>query len=241
VVDLKIINNIQEVEDLLVREHLVALTALLILNHRIIVGFYITSGDQGYMEVSEVEFNQLGRLLFQPTRTRIAVYGLKRIWEELEVPGIDASDLNLHLIIDTKLMAYLLNPDAGREEPEGLSRSHLAHEYLNEDYPHMAVEVRDRGYPEAFRDALVRDARTIFRLAEVLPTRMDRDLYNLYQRLELPLMQVLDSMHQTGIGIDEFRAEQELQQLRKEMHLLEGRITDGVPVDFLLIRNYLNS
>ena len=143
-IDFKILNNIQEVEELLGREQLVALTAPLILDHTVIVGFYNTSGDQGCIEVPEVEFNQLGRLLFQPTRTRIAVHGLKRIWEYLD---IGTSELDLDLVTDTKLMAYLLNPDAGREEAEGLSLSHLAHEYLNEDYPHMAVEVRDKGYP----------------------------------------------------------------------------------------------
>jgi hypothetical protein len=92
VVDLKIINTIQEVEDLLVREQQIALTAPLILDKMVIVGFHTASGDQGCMQVSEVEFNQLGRLVFQPTRARIAVHGLKRIWEYL---GIGKSELDL--------------------------------------------------------------------------------------------------------------------------------------------------
>jgi hypothetical protein len=83
VVDLKIINNIQDVGDLLVREQQTALTAPLILDHTVIVGFHGISGDQGCMEVSKLEFNEVGRLLYQPTHTRIAVHGLKRIWEYL--------------------------------------------------------------------------------------------------------------------------------------------------------------
>jgi DNA polymerase I len=128
-------------------------------------------------------------------------------------------------------MAYLLNPDGDREQAEGLSLTHLAHEYLNEDYPHMALEVRDKCYPEAFYDALVRDARTVYRLAEVLPARMDKDLYELYRRVELPLMLVLDNMRRVGAGIDDDRAYEELQLIQQEMNLLAHRITDGVPVD----------
>jgi DNA polymerase I len=228
VVDFKILKKIQEVEGLLGRGQLIALTAPLLLDHTVIVGFYRTSGDNGCMEVSEVEFNQSRRLLFQPTRTRIAVHGLKRIWEYL---NIDTSELDLDLVIDTKLMAYLLNPDAGREQAEGLSLTHLAHEYLNEDYPHMALEVRDKCYPEAFYDALVRDARTIHRLAEALPDQMDKALYDLYQHVELPLMHVLDSMRKTGIGIDGNRASVEIQRLGRELDSLTQKITGGAPVD----------
>jgi DNA polymerase I len=224
----KIINNIQQVEEFLTEEQLVALTAPLILDKTVMVGFHSISGDQGCMVIPRLDFKQAGKLLFQPTHTRIAVNGLKQIWEYL---GISNPELNLDLVTDTKLMAYLLNPDVGRDRAEDLSLTHLAHEYLNEDYPHMAVELRDHDIVAPFHEALVRDAQTIFQLAEILPTRMDASLSRLYRDLELPLMLVLNGMHQTGIGIDGLRAVQELQQLRQEMHLLEGRITDGVPVD----------
>jgi DNA polymerase I len=228
VVDFKILNKIQEVEELLGKEHPIALTAPLILDLTVIIGFYNTSGDQGCMEIPRVDINGLGNLLFQPARTKIAVHGLKRVWEFLD---IGTSRLDLDFVTDTKLLAYLLNPDAGREDAEGLSLSHLAHEYLNEDYPHMAVEVRDNGIPAAFHEALIRDARTIYRLAEMLPCQMNKALFNLYQRLELPLMHVLDAMRRVGIGIDGDRARAELQRLRLELDSLAHKITGGVPVD----------
>jgi DNA polymerase I-like protein with 3'-5' exonuclease and polymerase domains len=136
--------------------------------------------------------------------------------------------LDLDLVKDTKLMAYLLNPDAGEE---GLCLSHLAHEYLDEDYTHVAVEVRDRGYSEAVHDALVHDARTILRLAEALPAQMDSSLSKLYRDLKLPLMHVLDSMRRVGIGIDGDRARGELQRLRQDLDSLTITITEGAPVD----------
>lgn len=201
--DLRIINNIQEVEELLSEEQLISLAAPLIMDHTVFVGFYSTSEDQGCIEIPEVEFNPLGRLLFQPSHTKIAVHGLKRIWETLD---ISTSDLDLDRLIDTKLLAYLLDPDAGHEDAEDLSLTHLAHEYLNDYYPHMAVEMRGNRIPEAIHEALVRDARTIFRLAEVLPQQMDPDLFNLYRRVELPLMHVLGrvcgarELALTGVG-----------------------------------------
>jgi DNA polymerase I-like protein with 3'-5' exonuclease and polymerase domains len=231
VTDFKIFNNIQQVEEFVSKEELVALTAPLVLDDTVIVGFYSTSGDQGCMEIPRLEFNPLAKLLFQPTHTRIAVHGLKRIWEALEAPDIGTSELNLDLVTDTKLMAYLLNPDAGRDRAEDLSLIHLAHEYLNEDYPHMAVELRHHNILAPFHEALVRDAHTVFRLAEILPIRMDSSLWKLYRELKLPLLLVLNSMHRVGIGIDSLRAEQELLQYREEMQLLELRITQGGPVD----------
>jgi DNA polymerase I-like protein with 3'-5' exonuclease and polymerase domains len=96
---------------------------------------------------------------------------------------------------------------------------------------HIAPEVRDKGISPAFHDALVSDARTIFRLAEALPAKMDEGLCDLYQRLELPLMLVLDGMRRTGIGIDGDRARAELQRVRQDLGTLDQRITSGVPVD----------
>jgi DNA polymerase I len=223
-----ICNKFQEVEELLSREGLVAFTAPLIMDERVFVGFCGSPGDSGCIEVSLAEFSLLGKLLFQPTRTKIAVHGLKRIWEYLD---LGTSELDLDLVNDTKLMAYLLNPDSGRGEAEGLSLTHLAHEYLNEEYPHMAVEVRDKGVPTAIHEALASDARTIFRLSEVLPAEMDRDLYNLYRRVEVPLMHVLHGMRQVGIGIDGERARHELHSLQQELASLTATITEGLAVD----------
>lgn len=227
-VDLRIINTIQEVKELLNSGQLIALTAPLILDQEVIVGFHGTFGDHGCIEIPRVDLKKVCRLLYQPTRTRIAVHGLKRIWE---ARGIGTSELDLDLIIDTKLMAYLLNPDAGKEDAAGLSLSHLAHEYLNEDYPRMAVEVRDKGFSTGFHEAMVRDAQTILRLAEVLFPAMDLSLFNLYRDVELPLMLVLDSMRRAGIGIDSDRARWELQRLRQDLDSLTQKITDGIPVD----------
>jgi DNA polymerase I-like protein with 3'-5' exonuclease and polymerase domains len=201
------------------------------LDHTVIIGFYRSSEDQGCIEIPEVEFIPIARLLYQPAFTKIALPGLKRIWEELEAPSIGNSELDLDLVTDTKLLAYLLNPDAGREGAEDLSLTHLAHEYLHEDYPHLAVEVRNKGTVTALHEVLVRDAHTIFRLAQALPSKMDRDLFNLYRRMELPLMHVLDCMRRVGIGIDGDRAHAELQQLRPELDSLADRITEGALVD----------
>jgi hypothetical protein len=84
VVDLKIINNIQEVEEPLDKGQLVALTAPLILDQKVLVGFHNTSGDQGCIEIPRVEF-QRGRKIPLSTDP----HENSRTWTETEmgVPG----------------------------------------------------------------------------------------------------------------------------------------------------------
>ncbi len=93
----------------------------------------------------------------------IRVHGLKRIWEFLD---LNTDDLDLKLITDTKLLAYLLDPDAG--EINGLTLTHLAYQYLGEEYPHVASEVQDKGVIKAQKETLMRDAQIIWHLSQEL-------------------------------------------------------------------------
>ena len=87
------------------------------------------------------------------------MHGLKRIWEFLD---LNTDELDLKLVTDTKLLAYLLDPDAG--ETNGLTLTHLAYQYLGEEYPHVASEVQDKGVLKALRESLMRDAQVIWSL-----------------------------------------------------------------------------
>ena len=74
------------------------------------------------------------------------MHGLKRIWEFLD---LNADELDLKLITDTKLLAYLLDPDAG--ETDGFTLTHLAYHYLGKEYPHVTSEAQDKGILESFK------------------------------------------------------------------------------------------
>ncbi len=79
----------------------------------------------------------------------------------------------MRYLSDTKLMAYLLDPDSVRslkneyssEEPEGLTLAFLARRYLGENYPYKVEEIYQSADSNLLADMLSFDARVVFRLA----------------------------------------------------------------------------
>jgi DNA polymerase I len=207
----------------------VALTAPLVLEDQALVGYHSSTSHCGTCAViPSVELLTAGRMLYEPRTAFIKVHGLKRIWEALDVPDGEPRYVNLDLVHDTKLMAYLLDPDAG---DQGLTLSVLAAQYLQEEYPHRALDIRDKDYPGAFYAALAYDAAVIWRLSEVLPTIMSTALLKLYRQLELPLILILDQMRREGIGVDGVTCIRERERIQAEMSALAGLITGNRDVD----------
>ena len=79
----------------------------------------------------------VGESLYLPSDRHIIVHGLKRIWEYLDIGD---PDLDTKLITDTKLMAYLLDPDLGKEQD--LIISNLVHLYEMPEYSYRMLDVR---------------------------------------------------------------------------------------------------
>jgi DNA polymerase I len=183
-------------------------------------------------------------IYFQVNTPRI-FHGLKRIWEFLDDRGLHTDNgidnhLDIHNITDTKLQAYLLDPDSARPEAddndenlreERLTLAHLASRYLGEDYPYRHTDIHKDKSIEAFADILSHDALLIYRLAAELPSRMSKELYKLYQDLELPLLVVLDNMRRAGIGVDGETCAREVHRMEREMAVLAQEISGGEEVD----------
>jgi DNA polymerase-1 len=100
---------------------------------------------------------------------------------------------------DTALMAYLLDPGEGKYALEDLALRHLALELRSADAEPGTldfggeVEVEQAG----------RRAAVVLRLADALAQAVDaRELTDLYERFELPLVRVLAKMESAGIRID---------------------------------------
>jgi DNA polymerase I len=201
-----------------------AVTAPLLMEDELLIGYFSADGS-GCAVIPAADAHKCARMLYQPKTSAVRVHGLKRIWEAL---NIGTRDVNLDLIHDTKLMAYLLDPDAG---DEGLTLSALAAQYLGEEYPHRILDIRDIGYPAAFHEALAYDAEVIWNLAEQLSSIMPDELRKLYRELELPLMIILDEMRRTGIGVDGYTAVKERARVKAEMSNLASAITQGREVD----------
>jgi DNA polymerase I-like protein with 3'-5' exonuclease and polymerase domains len=206
----------------------IAITAPLFVDDITLIGFHSPLGESGCVEVPRDELQQVAAWLYQPQAFPMVVHGLKRIWESLE---LNIDEVDFKLITDTKLMAYLLDPDAG--EGGGLTLTHLAYQYLGRHYPHMAVEVRDRGVQQASQEALMRYAGIIWSLGKELPRHMSKDLYRLYRDLELPLMVVLHRMRRVGIGVDGAAAIKERIRVTRELSDLEQRIKGGQEINLM--------
>ena len=99
-------------------ERMIALTAPLVIHERVLVGYAWSHEESSCMEIPYEHFLSLREDLYHRVTTPIAVHGVKRIWEYLDElvpsPEADSDARNTGHVQDTKLMAYLLDPDSAR-------------------------------------------------------------------------------------------------------------------------------
>jgi DNA polymerase-1 len=101
---------------------------------------------------------------------------------------------------DTAVMAYLLDPAEGKYRLEDLALRYLS---LEVHSPDAETEGRLDLDGDTAVDENGRRAAAVLRLAGVLEEALDaRELTDLYQRFELPLIPVLAKMEEAGILID---------------------------------------
>ena len=177
---MKILTSISKIQsnlDFYQGEIPVACSAPFMTSDRVMIGLYGTGLGHACIEVSLQEFENLKSFLYEPQTFRLAIHGIKRIWSSLNLGSLES---NTHLILDTELMSYLLNSGASRES---YTLSHLAHEYLHEDYPLWLQEIADRPYLQVMHEILAWDAYLIYQLAYVLNEHLhasDPDLAFMY-------------------------------------------------------------
>ncbi len=218
--------SIDQFVDIVLSSKAVALTAPLVLEETALIGICTDDGLRSCVaEIPISELGEVGEVVYVPTRPHLYIHGLKRIWEYLNISG---HGIKPNLITDTRLIAFLLNPDSG---DEGLTLSHLGREYLEEEYPYGMIHIRDDADTSAFESILAQDALIIYRLGETMPNKMDVRLYNLYRQLELPLMVILNEMRLTGIGVNGTACQEKLQEIADETERLAEEITGGREID----------
>src|SRR4030081_1150031 len=100
---------------------------------------------------------------------------------------------------DTAVMAYLLDPGEGRYRLEDLAMRFLSLEVVSPDATEGTFDFdADAGAAESGRRAAV-----LLRLADALDEALGaRELTDLYERFERPLIRVLARMEHAGILID---------------------------------------
>jgi DNA polymerase I len=200
----------------------VAITAPFIDNQRVTIGLYSIIFEYACIDTSIDEFQSIKEFLYHPQAFRLATHGIQRIWKTLELPDYDT---NAGLILDTEIMAYLLN--SGRYKSE-YSLSHLVHEHLSEEYPVWHKALADNPYPDSIRAILAYDAHLIYDLAYELLELMDKagtDLKFMYFYVEVPLIRILLEMSHYGVGVDGPQAAAVHRQVLSEREKLAQEIT----------------
>ena len=111
--------------------------------------------------------------------------------------GLGADVRTLHQ--DTALMAYLLDPAEGKYLLEDLALRYLSLEVHSPDIEEGQLDLDgSAGAEETGRRAAV-----VLRLADALAEALDaRELADLYERFERPLVRVLAKMEHAGIRVD---------------------------------------
>jgi DNA polymerase-1 len=100
---------------------------------------------------------------------------------------------------DTAVMAYLLDPAEGKYRLEDLALRYLSLEISSPDVEEGRLDFDG----QAGIDETGRRAAAILRLADVLSEALEaRELTDLYDRIERPLVRVLAKMEEAGIRLD---------------------------------------
>jgi len=122
---------------------------------------------------------------------------------------------------DTALMAYLLDPGEGKYTLEDLARRYLSVELVSPDRVEGTLDLDgDTGIEESQRRAAL-----LLPLAEALEESLRaRELLDLYERMERPLIRVLARMEHAGIRIDVGFLNELAKELNDECRRLETEI-----------------
>ena len=216
---MNIYHNIEDFVQQFTSNDTVALTAPLSVpeDSSMIIGYYNPARARGSIHLRNIQ-PHAWKELYTGKYFLLAVHGLKRIRELYQLRDLD---VQCDRVIDSRLMAHLLDP--GKDEDHGYNLNKLGYKY-RDDYPIMTGDLFALDYPDFLYQSLSHDAEMIYRLAESLNAEMDADLCRLYKEEEFPVASVLVQMHLDGIQVDQGGCQQALEQAQDELQVLEAEI-----------------
>ncbi|MFH1090635.1 MAG: DNA polymerase I, partial [Pseudomonadota bacterium] len=127
---------------------------------------------------------------------------------------------------DPMVASYLLDPGSGGHNLERIAKTYLGHDCITYE---QAVGNKKTGFdqitPEAARDYSCEDADVALMLSELLRSELKKvELLELYETLELPLIEVLAEMEMNGVLLDADLLNDLAQELGRKMDETETRI-----------------
>jgi DNA polymerase I len=154
----------------------------------------------------------------------------KELMRALDPVGVDIRSLDL----DTAVAAYLVDPGESDYLLEDLSVRYLGVELRSADAPPAGQLDLDGSEDKPAEDA-GRRAVAVARLAPALRIAMDaRNLFNLYDEIERPLIRVLARMEKVGVRVDVEYLRGLIDGLETEVRRLEKEIQDDAGESFVV-------
>jgi len=153
--------------------------------------------------------------LVTDSKAPLVAHGAKALMHAFE--PIDVRTLDL----DTMVMAYLLDPGEGKYLLDDLAMRYLSLEVRSPDAVEGTLDLDgDAGVDETGRRALA-----VLQLGTALEEALQaRELHELYERFERPLVRVLAEMESTGVKIDGEFLDQMRHELQSTCKELEKKI-----------------
>ncbi len=147
----------------------------------------------------ETVFKALGPTLESPKVLKVG-QNIKYDYIILRRHGIELGPIS----DDSMIASYLLDPSERHHNLDRISQTYLNHNPISYK---KAVGDKKSGFetvtPEAARDYACEDADLALILCDILrPKLSENDLLNLYEEVELPLIEVLAEMEINGVKVD---------------------------------------
>jgi len=173
-------------------------------------GCYLPAGEEGAGDLLS---------LLAPLEKRNASYTGKGLKQAINILAVEGRELPEDSF-DLALAGYLLDP----AQPDYTPPS-LAERYLGKSLPAYNAKVAEPAQEEQNRYALAVQVREMFELREKLTQQLvDNCLFDLYQKLERPLVEVLGRMERRGIRVDPARLEEMSREIEAKLKLLEQEV-----------------
>jgi len=178
--------------------------------------FGFEEGPSYFLSLEQASINKLKPILENKDIKKIG-HGLKYSKVLLSNYAINLQGISF----DTMVASYLLQP-----ESPGFSLGDLALEYLNYDLEGIAAAASEK---EAAR-IYSQNVNTILKLKKILKERLRQNsLSDLFENIELPLIEVLADMEKEGVALDKkfllhlsSDFEKKLKKLTKEIYEMAG-------------------
>lgn len=132
-------------------------------------------------------------------------------------------------VFDTKVASYLLEPNKNEFSIEAITKRFLDSQISKKDKPNGN---KDNPVKEHCR-GVIRNTVLITKLKDVLAKKLKEDeLFDLFSRLEIPLINVLAQMELNGIKMDVSKLEELAREIRKRQKTKEKGIHDLAGQEF---------